>query len=259
MIAIRFHVLARLFLFLVIVPAIGFGANQAVELIEKNAIEAARLQQKIDLLDDETRALYTDYQALQTQLESLTIYVEQLSQLVADQQATIQNYKDNIAQAKELRRYILPLTEQMIDALEEWIVADLPFLSKERHRRIEYLRSMLLSANFSAVEKLSRVFEAYQIEVEYGHTLETYQGTLSNGKVVDFLRIGRSILIYQSLDGKQFGIWDGQSGDWQVLHKDYHQSAQQGFRIARRTASPSLLLMPVRVMQKTLNSFGQSP
>ena len=224
-------------------------ANRALELIKKNTTAAVERQQKINQLDDETRALYAEYHATRMQIESLTIYNRQLKQLISNQRASIQNYKETIAQAKEIRPNILPLAERMVDALEQRIIADLPFLPEERHNRIKHLRALLVSTDISPSEKLARVFEAYQIELDYGHTLEAYQGVLDGERVVDFLRIGRNILVYRTLGGESFGIWDNPSRSWLRLHADYHHSVQQGFRIARRTAPPSLLLMPIRVTE----------
>ena len=246
----------RLLLVLLLISASPAGwvadrqpANHALELIKKNTAAAAELQQKINQLDDETRALYAEYHATQMQIESLTIYNRQLSQLISNQHSAIQNYQETITQAKEIRRRILPLAEQMVDALEQRIVSDLPFLPEERHNRIKHLRAMLVSVDLSPREKLARVFEAYQIEIDYGHTLEVYRGVLDDERVVDFLRIGRNVLVYRTLDGESFGIWDNPSRSWLRLHADYHQSVRQGFRIARRIAPPSLLLMPIRVTE----------
>ena len=57
-------------------------------------------------------------------------------------------------------------------------------------------------------EKFRKVTEAYQIENDYGRTIEAYRGTVDingNQQEVDFLRIGRISLSYQTVGGAVTG------------------------------------------------------
>ena len=68
-----------------------------------------------------------------------------------------------------------------------------------------------------------RIVEAYQVENEYGRTIESYQGQLSGGpekRTVEFLRVGRLVLIYQTLDGGETGIWSKEKRAWELLPKE---------------------------------------
>src|SRR4029079_17177747 len=101
--------------------------------------------------------------------------------------------------------------ERMIQTLEEFVALDIPFLPEERAKRIATLKKVLASGDISISEKYRRVLEAYQIEMEYGRTLDAYTGTLSEGasaRTVQFIRLGRVSLIYQTLDGAETGYWD---------------------------------------------------
>jgi hypothetical protein len=137
----------------------------------------------------------------------------------------------------------------MLDSLEQFIELDTPFLLNERRERIERLRGMMERADVSAAEKFRRVIEAYQIENDYGRTIEAYKGTADiNGtpQEVDFLRVGRVSLAYQTVGGGTTGAWDVESGSFvQVADSEYKNQISDGLRIARKQVAPDLLIVPV--------------
>src|SRR5690606_58446 len=110
-----------------------------------------------------------------------------------------------------IERQIVPMMTGMVDSLEAFIELDTPFLLKERQDRIARLRNMMVRSDVTAAEKFRQVVEAYQIENDYGRTIEAYKGTVNvngNDQEVDFLRIGRVSLSYQSIGGQHTGAWD---------------------------------------------------
>ena len=66
---------------------------------------------------------------------------------------------------------ILPTLEEMVGTLESIINNDTPFLLTERSARVDELKEILKQSNISTSEKFRRVFEAYQIENEFGRKL----------------------------------------------------------------------------------------
>ena len=59
--------------------------------------------------------------------------------------------------------------------------------------RLEELESILYQANFSTAEKFRKIYEAYQIENEYGRTIEAYSGNININGVnlaAQFFRLG---------------------------------------------------------------------
>jgi hypothetical protein len=142
----------------------------------------------------------------------------------------------------------VPLMDRMIAGLEQFVALDVPFLEEERKNRVQNLQSLLERQDVSVAEKFRRVMEAYQIENEYGRTIENYKGSLEIGglvREVDFLRIGRVTLVYQTTDGQSQGVWDQGSGQWVALGSEYRNRIRQGLRVARRQIAPELLLLPV--------------
>jgi hypothetical protein len=93
------------------------------------------------------------------------------------------------------------------------------------------------------------VIEAYQIENDYGRTIEAYRGSVDingNTQEVDFLRIGRVSLTYQSVGGKHTGAWEAATGGYVELPPEkYKTQVAHGLRVARKQVAPDLLLVPI--------------
>ena len=209
---------------------------------------SAESQNKINRLADETSGLAAEYRNVLRQIDSLTSYNQQVEKLVSSQGQEIESLKSQSQSIDITQREILPLILRMLDTLEKFIALDIPFLPEERQQRLASLRSLMDRADISISEKYRRVMESYQIETEYGRTLESYQGTLNtadNPRTVEFLRIGRVALLYITLDGSEVGHWNHLKKQFEPLDKRYRQSVAHGIRIGRKQAAPELLTIPV--------------
>lgn len=219
--------------------------KQGVARLKKNA----EAQQQIDSLHSQTQKLEQAYLAELKILQSLERYNLMLQKQLSNQDAQIERLNHSINNATLIERQIMPLLERMLDTLEQFIQADLPFLAEERQRRLLGLRALLERPEFTTSEKTRRVFEAYQIENEYGYTLEAYKGRLElNGEqfAVDFLRIGRIALLYQDLSGTRAGYWSVTHSSWQPLsEQQYLRHISKGLKIAREEISPDLFTIPL--------------
>jgi hypothetical protein len=143
---------------------------------------------------------------------------------------------------------VTPLMLAMVDAIETFVDRDVPFLLDERRDRVGRLRELMDRADVTNAEKYRRIMEAYQIENDFGRTIEAYRGSLEGGaetRTVNFLRIGRVTLLYQTLDGTEVGAWNKDNAAWEVLDGSYRPAVRQGLRIARKQAAPDLLRLPV--------------
>ena len=85
-------------------------------------------------------------------------------------------YAHKIVEVKQTGKDIIPLMLEMTNNLEQFINLDVPFLMKERKKRLEEIKKIMDRADVSVSEKYRRLMEAYQVENEYGKTLESYQG-----------------------------------------------------------------------------------
>jgi len=168
---------------------------------------------------------------------------------VAAQERKIIALEQQMEEIDVTHREVIPLMLRMTETLEQFIELDVPFLLEERRHRVNRLQDLLDLPDVSVAEKYRQVLEAYQVETEYGRTIEVYRGTLESAnraRTVDFLRIGRLTLLYRSLDGSDSGIWNQKSRSWQTMPDDYQSSLSRGFRVARKQVAPDLLKLPVQ-------------
>lgn len=210
--------------------------------------EAAASQQRIEQLDDATREALRRYRDALHEREQLTAYNARLRDMVAAQRDELDSLQSQLASIEETQQAVLPMLQRMVESLERFVELDVPFQPEERAERLAQLRDLMVRADVSLAEKYRRVLEAYQIESEYGRSLEAWRGTLDSGestRVVDFLRLGRMMLFYQTLDGREQGYWDAAQGSWSSLPDGYRRSLEQGLSIARQQQTPVMLRLPL--------------
>ena len=227
--------------------------EHAIETQVNTDSAARQSQQQIDNLVDETTGLLAEYREVLRQTQSLRAYNEQLDQLVNSQHQELQSIDQQLINIEATQRDIVPLMMKMIEVMAQFVELDAPFLPEERQERVVQLQTLMSRSDVSLAEKYRRILEAYQVETEYGRTIEAYQGTLDeNGqsRTVDFLRMGRVGLYYLTLDGSEAGMWDAETGQWQKLPNQQIKSIDQGLKVARRQLPPDLLVLPVKAAER---------
>jgi hypothetical protein len=78
--------------------------------------------------------------------------------------------------------------------------------------------------------------------------MAAYNGELQIDGVlrdVEFLRVGRIALLYQTPDSEYTGAWDNSAHQWVSLGNEHRNSVRQGLRMARSQVAPDLLLLPI--------------
>jgi hypothetical protein len=203
-------------------------------------------QQRVSNLAQQTEDLLYEYRAVVRETDALKIYNDNLERVVTDQREEIESIGRQLAGLEETNRGVVPLMIEMIDVLDRIVEADIPFRIEERRARVERLRDMMDQAEVTASEKYRRVMEAYQGELEFGRTTEAYSDTLpTTGQTVDFLRVGRTLLVYQSSDGSITGWFNPVSRGFEGLPDRYRLEVQDGLAIARNEKAPDLVMLPV--------------
>ena len=135
----------------------------------------------------------------------------------------------------------------MIITLRDLIEIDVPFLMDERMARLEELEDILFKANFSTAEKFRKIYEAYQIENEFGRTIESYRDEISFDSEtynVEVFRLGRVGLYARTSDGKHTAMYSKKEGEW-VRKKGIDSELIIALKIARKELPPSLLKLPI--------------
>ena len=216
---------------------------------DAKAKAAKQSQEKVDKLSDQTSTLLQEYKTVNKQIDGLNIYNSRLQNQIDDQNSRLNDIDTSIAQVTIIQRQIMPLIVRMIDGLEQFVSLDAPFLQKEREERIAFLRANVDRSDLTTAEKFRQVLEAYKIENEYGRKLETYPGVVAIDGIereVNFFRVGRIALLYQTTDTLVSGAWNQKAQQWEKLdNTDYRAAIQKGLRIARKQASIDILKLPV--------------
>ncbi len=210
--------------------------------------DAAATQKRIDATSDETDDLLAKYRTALKQTDAIRVYNSQMRELIASQDAELASLQSQLDQVEIVGRNVMPLMAKMVDAYESLVSLDIPFLLEERNERVADLRVLMKRSDVTSAEKYRRIMEAYQIENEYGRTIEAYRSTLDLGGrevTVDFLRFGRIALVYQTPDGTESGVWNQKSRSWDALDSGYRNSIREGLRIARKQAAPDLIRLPL--------------
>ncbi|GAB2687587.1 DUF3450 domain-containing protein [Aliiglaciecola sp. 3_MG-2023] len=211
---------------------------------------AADSQSKINNITDQIGSKLQQFKTINKEIDGLMVYNEQLRKQIANQQQEMLDLNNAIDEVSVIERQITPLMIRMIDGLAQFVELDVPFLGEERANRIIDLRNMMDRADVAPSEKFRRVMEAYQVEMDYGRTLEAYPGLHTiegQERNVDFLRIGRTALIYQTRDASMQGIWNKQTRQWEPLSSDYRTQITKGLRMAKKQMAPDLLMLPVAI------------
>jgi hypothetical protein len=209
--------------------------------------EASASQQRINDIDDETRVLLQKYNQLLSEAESMNGYSDHLALTVQSQIDEIALTEKQLVEIEDTAREVMPMMERMLDRIDRFVELDIPFQLEERRTRVQRLKDVMGRADVTISEKYRRIVEAYQIEMDFGRTLEAYDGKLvgdPEGRTVKFLRIGRVTLLYQTLDGKETGYWDAEKKGW-VVDGSYRNAVKEGFGVALKQGAPELLVAPV--------------
>lgn len=221
--------------------------EEAIKIEASSASAAADRQSYIDNIDTQIITLIGDIQFLSQQLDLTNIYNRQMQELINSQNNEILSINEQMVELDNTNRGILPKLEEMVLTLESIIQNDIPFLLDERFARIQDLKEILLQSNISTSEKFRRVFEAYQIENEYGRTIESYRDEIDVDGVkynVEIFRLGRVGLYGRTSDGKYNAMFSKKENQW-IKQKGIDNELVVALKIARKELPPSLIKLPV--------------
>lgn len=221
--------------------------KQGQQRIEQNQ----SAQKSVTSLAEQSQQYLKQYMDELTLVKNLTLYNKMLDNQLATQEKEIDTINNSIANATLIERQILPLLDRMVTSLSNFIKLDVPFLLDERKSRIQRLKDLLNNAKLTTSEKARRVFEAYQIENEFGYTIEAYKGNVNidnKNLAVEFLRIGRIALLYRDMSGEYFGFWNNKINNWQTLNESqFKRYIDKGLKIAKEEIAPELITIPLLV------------
>lgn len=235
--------------------AAAFAADEVSDALDASlaAQRAARESQaRIDKLEAETRALREKRRSTEWRALQLSGYAAKLEADARLEEGKRKEVEDQIARIAVTGTDLLPLMRRMVDELEAFVQADLPFLHEARVERVKALRALLEDSSRGMSDKFRRVMEAYRTEVDYGHSMgaEDAEGECDAPKgPVTLVRVGRVGLYCLTADGKHGAYWG--DGRWQAIEdSDQLDSLRHARAMARAEEPPQLLQLPVRAAVK---------
>ncbi len=227
----------------------GATALEEIEATHADRAEAGRQSQsRIDDIVNETDSLETQYKRVLKVLDGLKVFNKLTQRQIDQQEQDMATINGSIDEVEATGRQMMPLMVRMIEALELFVEADAPFLLDERRKRVGGLHELMGREDVSVAERFRKVLEAYQIENDYGRTIETYKESVEHEGAtleVDVLRVGRVALVYQTGDQSTTRMWDRDAKAWVDLEGSYRNQVRMGLKVARKQVAPDLLLLPV--------------
>lgn len=169
-------------------------------------------QQRMQSLSDQQQSLgelyWTEYQ------------LEKKQKNVASLQLEITQIQQDIATIHILKQQLEPQLEVWYAMLERQVFSDLPFDFDERKRRLAFLRSAMDNNDLPLAERFRRLLDVMSIEVAYGYGQQVTQDVIviDNKPIqVNLLRLGRLSWFYMTPDEQQFGWFNNDTRQWQII------------------------------------------
>ena len=243
----------RLYVYILVLLSIFAHANNAEleQILNENSETITESEQSQDTIDDlqlEKDSLLAEWKVTVKQVEGLKIYNAQKRRQIKAQEERLVLLDEQTIAVEKMQRQVPPVMKTALEDLLVFINDDVPFLMDERNKRIAQVLATFDNPKVTASENVRQVLEAYNIEREYGRTIETYEDSIvldGEEKVVNILRIGRLALLYQLKDQSEAGIWDTETNQW-VKVDGYRIPVRDGIRMANKVAPLDLLSVPVK-------------
>ena len=222
--------------------------RSALDVGERATKSASQAQARINQLDDERSDLVREFRTLVQQKDAAELFVRQQQQVVASQTRELASLEEQLGRIDEITSVMVPMMLDMIDDLEAFIEADLPFEIDERRERVAGLRTVLERADVVPAEQYRLIIDTYQRELDYGNTVQTWSATVDiDGKPtdVDMFRYGRTAMVYVSPDNRHAARWDRASNSWVDLEAAYRGQIRTAINTAKELIQPEVLFAPI--------------
>lgn len=222
--------------------------REALDTGEQATRRAEQVQDQINQLDDQRSDMVREYRTLLQRRDAAELFAKQQELVVQSQREEIASLTEQLGSIDDITAQTVPMLLGMIEDLKLFVAADLPFKMEERNARLEALDGVMASPNVSASEQYRLIMEAYQAEMEYGRTIDTWQEEIAidgNPTTVDMFLYGRVAYVYVTPNGKA-ARYDRATGEWVALPGSYVGDVQQAIRVAQGKAQQVVLFAPVQ-------------
>lgn len=216
--------------------------------VEESIKTRKQTQKEREQWQEEKQELTDRYDTLEDKKRRLEKKQKILEEKKAAAEKRISGKEKKLADIEQITEDIEPFVMQTAERLEELVEADLPFLSREREKRLERIRELTADPGKSISEKYRRVMEALLVEAEYGNTIEAYQKNIEvGGRTLraNIFRLGRISLFYQSMDQEECGWFNAAKNRWEKLPAKHNRDVAAAIDIAAERQPAELLTLPL--------------
>lgn len=221
----------------------------ALDSSEQATRRAQQVQVQINQLDDERSDMIREYRTLLQRRDAADLYARQQEKVVESQRREVESLTEQLGRIDEITAETIPMLITMVEDLETFVAADLPFKQEFRQQRLQNIRAALDSADVSTAEKYRVIIEAYQAEMEYGNTIDTWEDTVDvdgTEQTVDMFQYGRVALVWLTSDDSRAARFNRETGSWDPITSGaLRADIREAIRVAAGTKQQEVLFGPV--------------
>ncbi len=228
-------------------PSVAQGLDRAIATGEQATRRAEQVQQQINQLDDERSDMVGEFRTLLQRKTAAELYARQQAAAVESQEREIASLTDQLSRVDEITSQTVPMLETLIDDLDAFIDADLPFRLEERKDRIARLREYLSDPAISVTERYRQIMDAYTAEMEVGRKTDTWKETITvddKEVTVDMVLFGRVALVYMDPTGRYAKRYDRETSSWVDLENRYKAEIEKAIRIIQGKRTQDVMYVP---------------
>lgn len=204
------------------VPVLGntHAGGQVQQTAEKTVVTDARTQKTVESWVDEEEALMDRIEAAESQLKH-TLWRQKKNKIfLKNLILKIEDLKAQAAEMEKVEFELLPVLDDALDRLWEFVKSDLPMDLEQRRKYMNATQSLLNDYDKGLLLKTRMVFDTLSREVDRGYTVGVKEDEINAGgklKQVKLLRVGRIGLFALTPDGRSAYAWDRDLGKFTLL------------------------------------------
>ena len=223
--------------------------ESALRAATSSTASSAASQQRVERLDDEADTMIREFRAVLQQTDNIKLFVAQQDIFLKSQQSEIDSLRRQLGTVEQIKQGMSPMMLRMAAAIEDSINSDLPFNLDERRARVQRVQAVLSDPSVSPAEQYRQVLNAFKIEVSYGQGIDSYEGAHPTrpGNIVNFLRFGRTSLVFMTKDESEIARYNTASKEWETLSGADSLQMRQAIRIAKGEAAPGIVYAPISI------------
>jgi DNA repair exonuclease SbcCD ATPase subunit len=224
------------------------AADQARDSVQESVDIRQKTQKEREEWQEERQELTARYDQLEQENQDLAQQRKILEKKVQSAQGQVKDKEEKLADMEQVTQDIEPFLQDVVADLSRRIKEGIPFLHKEREKRLHQLHDLLQDPDKPVSEKYRRIMEGLLVEAEYGRPIEIYRKNIDiQGRKLraTILRLGRLNLFYQSMDQKECGWFNVAQNQWEELPDRYSQAVGTAIDIGRERHPVELLIMPM--------------